>query len=73
MRWQTNQARQRFSEVLRTAATEGPQIVTRRGEEIAVVLSIEEYRRLKSATADFKTVLFSGSSLEDLELVRPTA
>jgi prevent-host-death family protein len=46
-RWQVQEAKQRFSEVLRKALGEGPQIVTRHGEEIAVVIDIEEYHRLK--------------------------
>jgi antitoxin Phd len=47
MRWQVQEAKQRFSEVLRRALGDGPQIVTRHGEEIAVVIDIEEYHRLK--------------------------
>lgn len=45
MRWQVQEAKQRFSEVLKAAESE-PQIVTDHGEEIAVVVDIEEYRRL---------------------------
>ena len=47
MRWQVQEAKQRFSEVLRAAATGEPQIVTRHGEEIAVVMDMAEYRRLR--------------------------
>jgi len=46
MRWQVQEAKQRFSEVLRAAESE-PQIVTKHGEEIAVVIDIAEYRRLR--------------------------
>ena len=47
MRWQVQEAKQRFSELLRAAATGEPQIVTRHGEEIAVVMNMSEYRRLQ--------------------------
>jgi prevent-host-death family protein len=40
MRWQVQDAKQRFSELLRTAHAEGPQVVTRHGVEIAVVIDI---------------------------------
>lgn len=47
MQWPVQDAKQRFSELIRTAHAEGPQVVTRHGEEIAVVVDIADYRRLK--------------------------
>lgn len=44
--WKLEDAKNRFSELLRQAASEGPQLVTRHGREAAVVLGVEEYRRL---------------------------
>ena len=44
--WKLEDAKNRFSELLRRAASEGPQLVTRHGREAAVVLGVEEYRRL---------------------------
>ncbi|MGH3567062.1 MAG: type II toxin-antitoxin system Phd/YefM family antitoxin [Pseudonocardia sp.] len=44
--WQVQEAKQRFSEVLRAVAKDGPQTITRHGEEVAVVVDIAEYRRL---------------------------
>lgn len=44
--WKLEDAKNRFSEVVRRAASEGPQLVTRHGREAAVVLGVEEYRRL---------------------------
>ena len=46
MSWQVQEAKQRFSEVLRAVEREGPQTITRHGEEVAVVVDIAEYRRL---------------------------
>ena len=44
--WKLEDAKNRFSEVVRRAESEGPQLVTRHGREAAVVLSTEDYRRL---------------------------
>ncbi|HSN57300.1 MAG TPA: type II toxin-antitoxin system Phd/YefM family antitoxin [Candidatus Sulfomarinibacteraceae bacterium] len=44
--WSLQDAKNRFSELVREALRAGPQVVTRRGKETAVVLSAEEYRRL---------------------------
>ncbi len=45
--WQLQDAKNRFSEVVDDALTHGPQIVTRHGREVVVILAIEEYRRMK--------------------------
>lgn len=70
MWWQVQEAKQRFSELLRTAQAEGPQIVTRHGEEIAVVIDIVDYRHLRGDVSDFKDYLRSGPDFDDLELTR---
>jgi prevent-host-death family protein len=68
--WQVQEAKQRFSELLRAAAQEGPQIVTRHGREIAVVIDVTEFHRLRGDTIDFKDYLRSGPESDDLELDR---
>ncbi|CAA7621004.1 Prevent-host-death family protein [Magnetospirillum sp. LM-5] len=45
--WQVQDAKARFSELLRSAAAEGPQAITVRGRTTAVVMSQDEYERLK--------------------------
>ena len=44
--WQVQTAKARFSELLRRARAEGPQIVTKQGKEDVVVLPVEQYRKL---------------------------
>jgi antitoxin Phd len=44
--WQLQEAKNRFSEVVEEALKKGPQIITRRGVETAVVLSSAEYRKM---------------------------
>jgi prevent-host-death family protein len=70
MLWQVQEAKQRFSELLRAAKQDGPQVVTRHGEEIAVVVDIAEYRRLRGDVMDFKDFLRSGPDFDGLELAR---
>jgi antitoxin Phd len=69
--WQVQEAKQRFSEVLRRAQSDGPQIITRHGEEVAVIIEATEFHRLASDTMDFKEFLRSGPSWDDLDLTRP--
>ena len=47
--WQVQDAKARFSEFLDASLSEGPQVVTRRGVEAAVLVPIEEWRRLDNA------------------------
>ncbi len=58
--WPVQDAKSRFSEFLDTALAEGPQIVTRRGVETAVLLPIKQWRRLERMTRpDLKELLLS--------------
>ncbi len=44
--WQLQEAKNKFSEVVEAALNDGPQVITRRGAETAIVLSYADYRRL---------------------------
>jgi len=48
--WQMQTAKARFSEVVRSAKSEGPQDITIHGKSVAVVLSRELYDRLSGNT-----------------------
>jgi antitoxin Phd len=69
--WQVQEAKQRFSELLRAARADGPQVVTRHGEEIAVVVDITDWHRLQGSPMDFKEYLQAGPASDDLDLSRP--
>jgi prevent-host-death family protein len=71
MRWQLQEAKQRFSELVRHARAHSPQVVTKHGEEVAVVVSIEDYRRLTDELPSFKEFLLAAPDLEELEIQRP--
>lgn len=56
-KWQLQEAKAKFSKVVDDAVEKGPQIVTRRGIETAVVVSIEEWRRANDPKPTLKDVL----------------
>lgn len=59
MSWQLQEAKQRFSEVVRLAEQEGPQVVTRHGEEIAVVVSMQEWRAATGSRPSLRDFLLA--------------
>lgn len=63
--WKLEDAKARFSEVVRLAQSQGPQHVTFRGKEAVVVISVEELNRLKPAENDRAALV---PFLEGLEL-----
>ena len=70
--WQVQEAKQRFSELIRSVEVDGPQFVTKHGEEVAVVIDIAEYRRLRGGASNFKDFLRSGPDFDALEIDRST-
>lgn len=70
MKWQLQQAKQHFSEVVRRAVEDGPQIVTRHGREAVVVLSAIEFTKRRTSAKDFKRFLRSTPDLGRLRLAR---
>lgn len=71
MEWQLQEAKQRFSELVRRAESEGVQVVTRHGEEVVVVVPAEEFRRMSEQKPDFKEYLMSAPDMSMLDLSRP--
>ena len=70
MPWQLQQAKQRLSEVVRRAIEEGPQVVTRPGQEAVVVVSVEEFERIRSGQPDFKDFLRAAPDIDRLGIRR---
>ena len=48
--WQLQDAKNKFSELIKRAAEGEPQVVTKRGKRAAVLVSTAEYARLKGGT-----------------------
>ena len=64
--WQVQDAKMRFSELLEASLAEGPQIVTKRGIEAAVLVSIDRWRRLEQmARPDLKELLLAPEARTD--------
>ena len=68
--WQLQEAKSRFSEVVDLTLKEGPQLVTRRGEEVVVILAANEFRRLSGQTMNLIDCLLSAPRGESLVLDR---
>lgn len=67
--WPVQDAKARFSEFLDTCIAEGPQMVTRRGTEAAVLVPVAEWNRLQSAARpSLKTLLLSDEGRTELLL-----
>ena len=65
--WPVQDAKARFSELLDRCVAEGPQLVTRRGAETAVLVPIDQWRRLQaSARPTLKALLLSDEGRGDL-------
>jgi len=63
--WQVQEAKQRFSELVDCAINDGPQVVTRHGKEVVVVLRIEDYERAESSGERFKRWMIEGPVVSD--------
>jgi len=57
--WQLQDAKARFSELIKSAHDEGPQQVTVRGKPSAVVISVEEYEAMKRQRPSFVDLMRS--------------
>ena len=67
--WQLQEAKSRFSEVVERTLSEGPQMVTRRGQDAVVVLSAQDYRSL-SGTSSLLSTLLNAPRGEPLDITR---
>lgn len=67
--WPVQDAKARFSELLETCLTEGPQLVTRRGAKAAVLVPAAEWQRLQSsARPTLKELLLSEEGRGEMEI-----
>lgn len=67
--WPVQDAKARFSEFLDACLVEGPQMVIRRGAEVAVLVPVDEWRRLQSAARpSLKQLLLSDQVRSNLNV-----
>jgi prevent-host-death family protein len=69
--WPVQDAKARFSEMLEASLKDGPQIVTKRGVEAAVLVPVEEWRRLRDAARpSLKDLLMAESPRAEMPVPR---
>jgi antitoxin Phd len=67
MAWQVHQVGTQLSELLDATLNEGPQVVARDGEDMAVLVPIDEWKRLQQAKPTLKDLLTAPSpTFEDM-------
>jgi prevent-host-death family protein len=67
--WPVQDAKARFSELLESCLREGPQIVTKRGAEAAVLVPIDDWRRIRqSARQTLKQLLLAEEARAEFTL-----
>ncbi|MDO9180674.1 MAG: type II toxin-antitoxin system Phd/YefM family antitoxin [Agitococcus sp.] len=62
--WPVQDAKAHFSELLHASITQGAQIITLRGKETAVLISIAEWQRLQKTQPSLKSLLLAPSIAE---------
>ncbi len=67
--WQLQDAKSKFSELVESAISKGPQFVTKRGVKSVVVISIDEFNRLKKPKEDLLS-FFNSAPRIDLVIER---
>lgn len=65
--WQLQEAKARFSELVKKAVKDGPQHITVHGEPAVVILSEKEYNKLKKPKSSF-LVFLNHSPLKGIKL-----
>ena len=67
--WQLQDAKSKFSELVESAISKGPQFVTKRGVKSVVVISVDEFNRLKKPKEDLLS-FFNSAPRIDLVIER---
>jgi prevent-host-death family protein len=71
MIWQLQDAKSKFSQVVNRAIKDGPQIVTRHGEEVVVILSVDDYHRMTQPKPSLLALLLESPLIDSgLEIQR---
>ncbi len=70
MAWQLQAAKQHFSELVERARRDGPQLVTKHGKDAVVVVSAEDYQRLRGEEPSLLEFIRSAPDFAALDLRR---
>lgn len=69
-KYQVQEAKAHFSEVLERAENEGPQIITRYGEDYVAIIGIEVFREKFGTSESIVDFLLSGPKFDDFDVER---
>lgn len=69
-KWQLHEAKNKLSSLIDVVMKGKPQCITRRGEDAAVIISMEDYKKLRKQKMSFGEFLMSGPKFDDLEIER---
>ena len=70
--WQIQDAKNKLSEVINRAVTQGPQVITRHGEKTVVVVAYTEYETLRKSQGKL-SAFFGTSPLAGIDLARDSS
>ena len=65
--WQLQEAKAKFSEVVKLANQEGPQEITMRGQPTAILMSLEDFEKIKTKKPSL-VALMQSSPLAGIDL-----
>lgn len=69
--WQLQEAKNKFSRVVQNAVNSGPQIITKRGVEVAIVISYAEYQKMIASRGSLSTFFHNSPMVGiDMDLAR---
>lgn len=64
--WQVQEAKQRFSELVRAAESGEPQIISRHGRPVAALVDIDNFRAMHESRPSFREFLRTGPTFDGL-------
>jgi prevent-host-death family protein len=68
--WQIQEAKSHFSAVIDCAIAQGAQLVTRRGQNVAIILSVKDYEQMSGNKSNLMNVLMNAPKGDVLTIER---
>ncbi len=68
--WQLQKAKNQLSHLVNCAAAEGPQVITRHGKKVAVVLAYEQYQQITHSNETLLDFFQAAPTVDDFEVTR---
>ncbi len=65
--WQIQEAKSHFSAVIDCAMTQGAQLVTHRGRNVAIILSVKDYEQMSGQKSSLISLMMNAPKGEALE------